>query len=155
MKIYTLTLSDTILKLFYDKNGDALQEYEVEEELKKMNVPMSRPEFARVMEMLTESKYIVARVENIQNRSQRHMIATPATYFFITAPGKIFVESGGYSERDKKERKIAELNQEKLEYDVKNSKRIFRTYWWTFSLSIAGFITAATLAVLKLIEMLK
>ncbi len=34
------------------------------------------------------------------------------------------------------------LTDEKLKYDVKNAKRIFKTYWWTFGISIAAFILA-------------
>lgn len=34
------------------------------------------------------------------------------------------------------------LNLEKLKYDIKNSKRIFKTYWWTFGISIAGLLLA-------------
>ena len=32
------------------------------------------------------------------------------------------------------------LNDEKLKYDIKNAKRIFKTYWWTFAISIAAFL---------------
>lgn len=34
------------------------------------------------------------------------------------------------------------LNDEKLKYDIKNAKRIFKTYWWTFAISILAFLLA-------------
>lgn len=43
-------------------------------------------------------------------------------------------------EADEKEKK--ELEREKLKYDVKNARRIFKTYWWTFAIAIGGFIIA-------------
>jgi len=32
------------------------------------------------------------------------------------------------------------LGDEKLRYDVKNAKRIFNTYWWTFGFSVAALL---------------
>jgi hypothetical protein len=32
------------------------------------------------------------------------------------------------------------LSLEKLRYDTKNAKRIFKTYWWTFSISILALL---------------
>ncbi len=43
-------------------------------------------------------------------------------------------------EAQEQEKKYLEF--EKLKYDVKNSKRIFETYWWTFRLAVAGFLLA-------------
>jgi hypothetical protein len=44
------------------------------------------------------------------------------------------------------------LNDEKLKYDVKNAKRIFKTYWWTFCFSVIGLAISLTLGILKLLE---
>ena len=62
---------------------------------------------------------------------------------------RTFLNSGGFvsifklsTEIQEKESEKEKLNSEKLKYDIKNSKRIFRTYWWTFYLSILGFLLA-------------
>lgn len=39
---------------------------------------------------------------------------------------------------EEEERKKLEL--EKLKYDVKNTKRIYNTYWWTFFFALVGFV---------------
>ncbi|MGI8950187.1 MAG: hypothetical protein ACR2FN_01250 [Chitinophagaceae bacterium] len=49
--------------------------------------------------------------------------------------------SDDFVEKQKKEKERM-LNLEKLQYDIKNSKSIYNTYWWTFGISIAGFLLA-------------
>lgn len=44
---------------------------------------------------------------------------------------------------------------EKLKYDFKNAKRIFKTYWISFGISIAAFIMALVLSILKILEWLQ
>ncbi|SFB06645.1 hypothetical protein [Algoriphagus aquimarinus] len=58
-----------------------------------------------------------------------------------------FYFQGGFTEVFKdqeKEKMILEekrkLELEKLKYDVNNSKRIYKTYWWTFGFALTGFI---------------
>ncbi|HUH73000.1 MAG TPA: hypothetical protein VLZ75_01210 [Chitinophagales bacterium] len=60
-----------------------------------------------------------------------------------------FLENGGFSNQFNievvnqsiaQERNTLEL--EKLRYDVKNSKRIYKTYWYTFFFALSGFIYA-------------
>ncbi len=70
-------------------------------------------------------------------------------WFFLTDLGRKVKKAGGHFEYLKKleEKTIADterqnLNDEKLKYDVKNSKRIFKTYWWTFGISILAFLLA-------------
>jgi hypothetical protein len=67
----------------------------------------------------------------------------------LTELGKQVKYAGGHFAYLKKnaEKSIADterqrLNDEKLKYDVKNAKRIFKTYWWTFGISILGFLLA-------------
>lgn len=62
-----------------------------------------------------------------------------------TFKGEAFIKNGGYaalklSQQNQRERDklINQLSQEKLEYDVKNAKRIYKTYWWTFGFAIAA-----------------
>lgn len=70
-----------------------------------------------------------------------------------------FLHDGGFSAiydsaaakleiEEEKER----LNIEKLRYDVKNSKRIYKTYWWTFAISIVGFLLALSKIILDLVN---
>lgn len=47
------------------------------------------------------------------------------------------------------------LNDEKLRYDVKNAKRIFKTYWWTFWFALIGLAISLVLGVLKLLEVFR
>ena len=49
-----------------------------------------------------------------------------------------------------KDRQI--LTDEKLKYDVKNAKKIFKTYWWTFGLSIAAFLLAVGKIIFDIIK---
>lgn len=46
-----------------------------------------------------------------------------------------------------------ELNKEKLTYDVKNAKRVYESYWYTFGFALAGFILSLALFILKIYEM--
>lgn len=47
------------------------------------------------------------------------------------------------------------FSDEKLEYEVKNAKRIFKTYWWTFSFAIVGLMVSLFLLFLKLLEIIR
>ncbi|WP_339869751.1 hypothetical protein [uncultured Algoriphagus sp.] len=42
------------------------------------------------------------------------------------------------AKQETEEKKRLEL--EKLKFDVKNSKRIYKTYWWTFFFALVGFV---------------
>lgn len=64
----------------------------------------------------------------------------------ITDIGKEVLRVGG-AKRYVDSRKVVEyqtdqLQFEKLEYDVKNSKRIYKTYWFTFTIACLGFLLA-------------
>ena len=70
-------------------------------------------------------------------------------FYKLTEKGKEAKKVGGHFSYLKKieEKAISDkerqmLNDEKLKYDVKNAKRIFKTYWWTFGISILGFLLA-------------
>jgi len=56
---------------------------------------------------------------------------------------KAFLSEGGFSKlfdvtnrNQEQEREEQSLNLEKLKYDVKNAKRIYKTYWWTFAFAL-------------------
>ncbi len=69
------------------------------------------------------------------------------TSVWVTPIASDFLETGGFTKigeanfyKQKAEKAKEELSFEKLKYDVKNSRRIFKTYWWTFSISILALI---------------
>ena len=76
--------------------------------------------------------------------------------FNVTLFGKTFLLEGGFSRIAKEiesaflfEAEKEKLNFEKLKYDVKNSKRIFNTYWFTFGFALAGLLISIVLLILK------
>lgn len=71
---------------------------------------------------------------------------------WVSAEGAVFIANGGYKSRLHTEETRNTLTSKKLEYDVKNAERIYKTYWWTFVLAIAGFAISLTLLILKLKE---
>ena len=80
----------------------------------------------------------------------------------ITQKGQHVVKNGGYElylnnkENAKwREAEIEELTFEKLKYDVRNAKRIFKTYWWTFWFALVGLLISLALLLLKIIESTK
>jgi len=69
--------------------------------------------------------------------------------FWATQYVPAFLHDGGYTKLYRimvmeQQRKLEKekLDFEKLKYDVKSSKRIYKSYWWTFFISILGFILA-------------
>lgn len=83
-------------------------------------------------------------------------------FFKLTDLGREVKKTGGHFAYLKKlaDKEIADLdrqklNDEKLLYDVKNAKRIFKTYWWTFWFAIIGFAISLVLGALKLLEVFR
>jgi len=69
--------------------------------------------------------------------------------FWATEYVPAFIHDGGFTSIFEKayqeqeiEREKGKLNLEKLRYDVKNARRIYKTYWWTFVISILGLALA-------------
>jgi hypothetical protein len=58
-----------------------------------------------------------------------------------------------YEEKIKKDQEkkktYDELSLEKLSIDLKNAKRVYQTYWWTFGIAVAGFIISIVLLILR------
>ena len=84
---------------------------------------------------------------------------TKGFYYELNETGRKAKKAGGHFAYQKTidEKFIADkerqkLNDEKLKYDVKNSKRIFKTYWWTFTFAVIGLAISLTLGILKLLE---
>jgi|WetSurMetagenome_2_1015567.scaffolds.fasta_scaffold384209_2 hypothetical protein len=58
-----------------------------------------------------------------------------------------FLSNGGYSAwfdkmyaAQEKDSARKDLEDEKLKIDVKNAKRIFKTYWWTFGIALGALV---------------
>ncbi len=86
-------------------------------------------------------------------------VDTDYTFCSITDKGIEIFENGGWLkhiELEKQKEKIEsdrqQMSDQKLKYDVKNARRIFKTYWWTFGVSIAAFIISVMLGIIKLLE---
>ena len=80
------------------------------------------------------------------------MIRIDSGLYSLTKKGLSFVSFEEIENKEKIEFERQKLTDEKLKYDVKNSQRIFKTYWWTFTFSIIALIISLTLAILKLLE---
>ncbi len=50
----------------------------------------------------------------------------------------------------KKALELQKKNEMKLDYDLKNAKNIYKTYWWTFIFALLGLSISLILLVLKL-----
>ena len=69
--------------------------------------------------------------------------------FWATDFVKAFLNDGGFSykfksayEKVRKQEEKENLDLEKLRYDVKNAKRIYKTYWWTFAFALLALIVS-------------
>jgi hypothetical protein len=83
-------------------------------------------------------------------------------FLVINRKGRDVVKDGGYEKylekrlsQSDRQNEIDDLTYKKLRYDTANSKRMFKTYWLTFGISIAAFVISLVLLVLKLIELAK
>jgi hypothetical protein len=74
----------------------------------------------------------------------------------ITSEGKKVLLMGGIQKYiDHIEGEIKEINQlekSKLILDVKNAQRIYKTYWWTFSIAIGAFVLAVISLLIQLLK---
>lgn len=98
--------------------------------------------------MIEQLKYVVEK--------------TQGQLFELTDKGREAKKAGGHyaylkklekEEASKRERQA--LNDEKLKYEVKNTKRIFKTYWITFWFAIIALIISLALAILKYLEFVR
>ena len=105
----------------------------------------------------------------VKNQNLRHIMVHEHEYveqyrgmyqqYRLTALGLEVKKAGGRAawlqkqqEKAAQDARRQELNDKKLEYDVKNAKRVFKTYWFTFIIALVGFILSIILSVLKLIQ---
>lgn len=66
--------------------------------------------------------------------------------YYLTERGRNFK-----SFEDEKQKAIRKEQKEII--DLRNSLRIFKTYWWTFSIAVAAFFISLCLLFLKLTEL--
>ena len=76
----------------------------------------------------------------------------------ITPFAKTFLWHGGFAKvaqeiqvQKQLEAEKEKLGLEKLRYEVKNTKRIYKTYWFTFLAAIIGLVISLVLFLLKLL----
>lgn len=67
--------------------------------------------------------------------------------FWANDYAEVFLHRGGFSQlfdieeaRQNQKTEREKLEIEKLKYDLKNAKRIFKTYWWTFTFALIAFL---------------
>jgi len=91
-----------------------------------------------------------------------YVIENEQSYLELTDKGRNAKKAGGHfsylqqlASKAAIESERQKLNDEKLRLDLKNSKRIFKTYWWTFTFALISFIYVLIQIVLKLVEALK
>ncbi len=111
-----------------------------------------------VQEITMHAPYIKRlMIENLRYVNE----VTEGQLYELTDKGRQAKAAGGHYAylKELDEKKLEEnvrkkLSDEKLKYDVKNSKRMFKTYWWTFSFALIGLIISLVLGILKVIEWL-
>jgi hypothetical protein len=100
----------------------------------------------------------------VLSESRTNIGGSTYNVYIISQKGKVFIENVpkeyqnnpyGYHKKlenieGAKKREADQLNLEKLRYDARNSKRIFKTYWYTFAFAVAGLLVSLILLILKL-----
>ncbi|RAI94169.1 hypothetical protein [Algoriphagus yeomjeoni] len=94
--------------------------------------------------------YLIAMFHHLNDHRPRLLFPKPdptPEVFWASDYLPAFYFEGGFTaifENQEKERlEIKEkksLELEKLTYDVRNSRRIYRTYWWTFFFALVSFV---------------
>jgi hypothetical protein len=77
-------------------------------------------------------------------------------YYDLLQLGRKILSLGGYikyletlSQKEIEQIEIASLTKQKLNIDLKNAQRVYKTYWWTFGIALAGFIISLILLLFK------
>jgi len=93
------------------------------------------------------SRTIIAVIKILEDLGYIEQTGNSGQWFLLTEKGREVKNSGGHfayinklNEKAKADTERQHLNDEKLAYDVKNAKRIFKTYWWTFAISITALL---------------
>lgn len=68
----------------------------------------------------------------------------------LTDKGREAKRLGGHFAYQRKQDELKGLAEEKLKYEVRNVKRIYRTYWVTFWMALLGFLLSLFLGFQKL-----
>jgi hypothetical protein len=89
----------------------------------------------------------------------------PQTYFAISKMGRALINSlpdnhvqnpyGWHLEKRRQQEALEatrkEISDVKLKYDLKTAKRIYNSYWWTFSFALIGLLISIILLILKIV----
>lgn len=148
-EISTIELADKVLPFFNDHDMTNMYKPFLDSGISEDDIKHNQTKIHETLNVLKNLRYIEAVGDN-------------GSWKLLTEIGRKVKSSGGHFSylKNIEDKVIAEterqkLNDEKLKYDVKNAKRIFKTYWWTFGIAIAGFAISLVLAILKVIEILK
>jgi|ERR1035437_2488747 hypothetical protein len=103
--------------------------------------PTKHIEVVRVIALLFNANYIIQR--SLPGFSISH---SDKVYLSEDA-SKLFM-----NEKAKKEKQFEKdrLANDKLKVDLKNAKRISKTYWLTFGIAVAAFLISLVLLIIKL-----
>ena len=145
-EISTIELADKVLPFFNDHDMTNLHRPFIDFGMTEEEVTLNQRLVYDTLNVLQNLEYIIP-----QGNSNNWKL--------LTETGRKVKYAGGHFAYLKKieEKAIADterqkLNDEKLKYDVKNVKRIFKTYWWTFWFSVIALAISLGLGVLKLLE---
>ncbi len=113
------------------------------------------PKSFRQLESFFKGKFPNNRQESLatylKNLEWSSLIDDEQELIFINEIGRDIYKE----EKDKKDKIFYEKNLQikKLEIDLANAKRVYKTYWITFTLAILGFTISLVLLILKLNEL--
>jgi hypothetical protein len=68
--------------------------------------------------------------------------------FELTEKARLVKQKGGIVEYNI----FIKKQDQKLEYDLKNAKRVYQTYWFTFGIAVLAFLISLVLVILKIRE---
>lgn len=94
--------------------------------------------------------YLISIFHHLNEHRPRLLVSEPdpsPELFWANDYTPAFYYDGGFMaifvEQEKERLEVEEkkkMELEKLRFDVKNTKRIYKTYWWTFGFALIGFV---------------
>ena len=148
-EILTIDLADKVLPFFNDHDMTNMYKPFLDIGITEDEIRLNQTKIYETLNVLKNLQYIVSAGDS-------------NNFKLLTEIGRKVKSAGGHfaylkniADKEFAETERQKLSDEKLKYDVKNAKRIFKTYWWTFGIAIAGFAISLVLAILKVIEIIK
>ncbi len=102
-----------------------------------------------------------SKIDNLQTKTFNYANRPQPSQYSIslTEKGRLVKSQGGHLEYTRKiadkvslEKERQELTDEKLRLDVRNSRRIYKTYWVTFTFALISFVYIVIQIILKIVE---